>query len=152
MSSKTWPPGRGTAMMSGLLPMVGVVAPQAGRLARVLVQQIANRPWLGGLQAVAAAAHPVVRVGEGDAAHAVLLCEGNGSLHGDAGVEVADSTMTVPAFDRSEARGLRRFGVDVDAAVGDRFGEAGKPVEPMGVDAIARRLGEEPRAVSGTVV
>ena len=31
-------------MTSGLLPRVGVVAPQAGRLARVLVQQMAKRP------------------------------------------------------------------------------------------------------------
>ena len=94
----------------------------------------------------------MVRVGEGDAADAVLLCEGDGSLHGGAGVEVADSTMAVPAFDRSEARGLRRFGVDVDAAVADRFGEAREAVEAVGVDAVARCLGEEARAVSGTVV
>ena len=45
MSRTTWAPvGRGTARTRGLLPRVGVEAPQAGRLGRVLVKQQAKSP------------------------------------------------------------------------------------------------------------
>jgi hypothetical protein len=41
---------------------------------------------LGGLPAVGSASHPVVGVGEGYCAYAVLSGEGDGSLHGSVGV------------------------------------------------------------------
>ena len=108
-----------------------------------------------GEPSVAAAAHPVIGVGESDAAEAVLTGKVHGPEHGGVRVEVAGAKVAVPAFDSKRGgRGLGDeggFGVDVDAAVGDHFGEAGEAVEAVGVDAVAGGFGEEAGAEGGAV-
>ena len=112
-------------------------------------------PGVRGEPAVASAAHPVVGVGEGDAAEAVLAGEGDGALHGGVRVEIAGAKVAVPAFDSERAWRLRGdaggLGVDVDRAVGDHLGEAREAVEAVGVDAVAGGFGEEARAQGGAI-
>ena len=104
---------------------------------------------VGGEPAVTAAAHPVVGVGEDDAAEAVVVGEGNGAAHCKVSVEIAGAEVAVPAFDGREGRDEAGFGVDVDAAVGDHVGEAGEAIQAVGVYAVASGFGEEARAEGG---
>jgi hypothetical protein len=93
----------------------------------------------------------VVGVAEGYSGDAVLFGEGDGAVDGGVGVEVAEASVAVPAFDTAEGCGEGGFGVDVDAAVEDHGFEAGEAVEAVGVDAVAGGFGDEAGGEGGAV-
>ncbi len=106
---------------------------------------------VGGLPSVGAAAHPVVRMGEGDGSDAVLAGESDGAGHGVLGVEIADAEVSGPALDAPGRDEQVGGGVDVDAAVAHHGGEAWEAIETVGLDTIAGAFGEDAGAAAGTV-
>lgn len=104
-----------------------------------------------GLPAVGPAAHPVVGIGKGYGTDAVLPGEGDGSLHGGVGIEVADAAVAVPALDGAEGGCESGLDVDVDATVANHSFKTWEAVEAVGVDAVAGGFGEETGAEGGAV-
>ncbi len=93
----------------------------------------------------------MVGVAQGDGAHAVLLGERDGALHGRVGVQVAGAAMAVPALEHRRSANAFGPAVHVHLAVGDHLGEAREAVQAMGVNAVAGGLGEEPGAERGAL-
>ncbi len=151
MSRMTGPLVRGTPKIRGLLPMEGVVAPQAGTLGRVFDQQMEKRPASGCEPGVGSAAHPVVGVAEGYEADSALLGEVDGASHGDVGVEVAYAVVAVQRSREPKAvvRWVRRLRRCCRCGLARRSG--GKRLKAVGVDAVTGGLGEEAGAVGGSV-
>jgi len=104
---------------------------------------------LRGEPSVAAAAHPVVGVGQCNATQAMQAGKLDGALDCRVGVQVAGTEMSVPALDGGSTGDAGGLGGEVDAAVGDHLHEAWKSVEAVAVDAVACGLGEEARAECG---
>ncbi len=111
----------------------------------------ADASGVGGLPAVAAAAHPVSGIGEGHGAETVLARERNGAIHRLPGVQIAGAAFAIPAFERAAALDSLRLSLDIDAAGADHADETREAVEAVGVDAIACSFGEETGTASGAL-
>src|ERR1700691_647590 len=151
MSSTMGPAGRGAARTRGLLPMMRSAPPQGGGIGHGVVPADADEAGFGGLPAVSAGAHPVIGVGERDAADAVLAAEGEGAVHAGEGVEIAGTAAAIPALERAMGGEEGGFGTDDNAAVADGGDVAGKAVDAVGVNAVTGGFGKEAGAGLGAV-
>jgi hypothetical protein len=99
---------------------------------------------VGGLEAVGAGPHPVIRVAQTDAPEAVLAGEFDGAAHGDVGIPEPDAHLAVPLFERPETADAGGFGVGIETAAFQQRDESRKAVEAVGKYAVPLVLGEEP--------
>ncbi len=104
----------------------------------------ADKPCLGSLPAVSAAAHPVIGVAETHACHAVLPAQGHGAVHAGLRIQIAGAFAPIPALQSGETAELFGLSLDIDAAIAHHRDEAGKAVDAVRIDAVASGLGEEP--------
>ena len=114
-----------------------------GRQVRYCIRPTdADAARLSRLPAVAAAAHPMVRVVQGHAADTPLLGYVDGPVHAAQCVEIAGTKVSVPALQYFGAQFSTGFGIHFDKSLCYPFDEAWEPVKAMGMNPIAARLGE----------
>ena len=136
---------RGTAMIKGLLPTAGVVAPQGGRFGSVLRPAHRSEAGFRGLPAVASAAHPVRGVGQRDGTETVVARQLHRAGHRCMRGQIAGAPMPRPALQRTEARDALRFRERIDAAEANHLCKAGQAGDAMRADAVAIGLGDKLR-------
>ena len=105
----------------------------------------ADDAGIGGLPAVAAAAHPVIGIGQRHAANPSLTRERDRSVHRPVGVQIAGTASSVPPFERTPAGYQVRLGINCNDSSLNHPYELGKAVQAMRIDAVPAGIREEPR-------
>ncbi len=88
----------------------------------------------------------MIRIRQRDSTNPMLFRESNRPLHAGQRIQIPDSPMPIPSLQPAKTSSLRWLRIHIDSAIPNRLRKPRKPVQPMGINAIARRLGKEPRA------
>ena len=103
-----------------------------------------------GPQTVRSGPHPVVGVSEGHATHSLFFREFNRAVHAQACIEDTGAQFSVPLLQDTEGARSFGLGVEIHAFSGTGLpGERREPVDPVGIDPVARGFGEDSRQTFG---
>ena len=144
--------GTGHRHDQGVVADLAVLAAPGRHVGHGVGPADAHAAVVGGQPAVGAAAHPVVVVAQGHHAHAVLLGQLTGTVHGALGVQRAETAMAVPPLQRAEGGHAGGAGRGVDLALFQVADHPGEAVQAVAEDAGQAVLGEDDGGILGVLV
>src|ERR1700674_1499763 len=134
ISRTTWPFARGTAIIMGLLPTCGSLAPPRRQICQRVGPANSDDSGIGRLPAVAATAHPVIGIGQSHAANPLLTRERDRSVHAPVSVQIAGTAFSVPSLQRTKACYQLRLGINFNDSILNHPYELRKAVQAMRID------------------